>query len=72
MCVFLYFNVFYIRDTNKREKEGKKSLIMLVIHTEEKNGKSFPSDAVTARMKCLLWADAAAPCNILFIVACNL
>lgn len=67
----LYFNVFYIRDTNKWEKEGKKPFIILVPH-EEKNGKSFPSDAVTARMKCLLWADAAAACNILFIVACNM
>lgn len=45
---------------------------MLVIHTKEKNGKSFPSDAVTARTKWLLWADAAVACNILFIVACNM
>lgn len=45
---------------------------MLVIYAKEKNRKNFPSDAVTARMKCLLWADAAAACNILFIVACNM
>lgn len=53
------------------ERGKKKPLIMLAIH-KGKNGKSFPSDAVTARMKCLLWADAAAAYNILFIVACNM
>lgn len=71
VCFFCISMPFILGIQINRRKRGKK-LDYVGYTTKEKNGKSVPSDAVTARIKCLLWADAAAACTILFIVACNM